>query len=88
MAQDKGKDFPNTALEKLVEARRRAIDSFAVVFAAPRPSCENSATTCGSFIAFVSQDKLLTVPGNDAIGGSPRSIVDQRASSAETLWLA
>ena len=29
MAQDKGKDFPKTALEKLVEARRRAIELIA-----------------------------------------------------------
>jgi hypothetical protein len=29
MAQDKGKDFPKMALEKLVEARRKAVESIA-----------------------------------------------------------
>jgi hypothetical protein len=29
MAQDKGKDFPKMALEKLVEARRKAVESLA-----------------------------------------------------------
>jgi hypothetical protein len=30
MAQDKGKDFPKMALEKLVEARRKAVESIAL----------------------------------------------------------